>query len=187
MACLHNIKHHKEGRKEMNIQTKLPSGSDKLDCMKDFLFDKIKQVVAEREIEIFQMQTQNKYTSGKDIEFVQWLNESTYARCFSRIALRARLQERWASITEVTSTLRCNDKTARNLYQKFMDFNMIERDKNSEKLLFRSTSHAMEIFDSYVELLYCNRGEGLYDHIIDLLQYMKLTRKGGSDYQEKRE
>lgn len=171
----------------MSIQTNLPSGSNKVDCIKDYLFNEIKRVVAEREIEIFQMQTQNKYTSGKDIEFVQWLNSSTYARCFSRITLRATLQDRWASITEVTTTLRCDDKTARNMYQKFMDFNMIERDKNSEKLLFRSTSHGMGIFDRYVELLYCNRGEGLYDHIVDLLQYMKLTRKGGSDYQEKRE
>lgn len=171
----------------MNIQTKLPCDNDKLDCMKDYLFDKIKQVVIEREIEIFQMQTQNKYTSGKDNEFVNWLNSSTYARCFSRIALRASLQDRWASITEVTTTLRCDDKTARNMYQKFMDYNMIERDKNSEKLFFKATSLGMGIFDRYVELLYCCRGEGLYDHIIDLLQYMKLTRKGGSDYQEKRE
>lgn len=171
----------------MNIQTKLACGSDKLNCMKDFLFDQIKRVVVDREIEIFQMQNENKYTSGKDNEFVQWLNESTYARCFSRIALRAKLQERWASISEVTSTLRCNDKTARNLYQKFMDFNMIERDKTSEKLLFKSTPHAVDIFDGYVSLLYCNRGEVLIDHLTDLLQYTKLTRKGGSDYQEKRE
>lgn len=171
----------------MNIQSKLPSGSNKLDCIKDYLFNEIKKVVIEREIEIFQMQTQNKYTSGKDNEFVQWLNESTYARCFSRIAIRARLQDRWASISEVTTTLRCNDKTARNLYQKFMDFSMIERDKTSEKLLFKGTQHAVDVFDRYVELLYCNRGEGLYDHLTDVLQYMKLTRKGGSDYQEKRE
>ena len=154
---------------------------------KDYLFNEIKKVVIDREIEIFQMQNENKYTSGKDNEFVNFLNESTYARCFSRVALRARIQERWASISEVTSTLRCNDKTARNLYQKFMDFNMIERDKTSEKLLFRGTSHGMEIFDRYVELLYVNRGEALYDHLTDVLQYMKLTRIGGSDYQEKRE
>ena len=154
---------------------------------KDYLFNEIKKVVIDREIEIFQMQNENKYTSGKDNEFVNFLNESTYARCFSRIALRARIQERWASISEVTSTLRCNDKTARNLYQKFMDFNMIERDKTSEKLLFKSTSHGMEIFERYVKLLYVNRGEALYDHLTDVLQYMKLTRIGGSDYQEKRE
>ena len=155
--------------------------------IKNYLFNEIKKEVIDREIEIFKMQNENKYTTGKDNEFVNFLNESTYARCFSRIALRARIQNRWASITEVTSTLRCNDKTARNLYQKFMDFNMIERDKTSEKLLFRGTSHGMEIFDRYVELLYCNRGEALYDHLTDVLQYMKLTRIGGSDYQEKRE
>ena len=155
--------------------------------IKDYLFNEIKKEVINREIEIFKMQNENKYTSGKDNEFVNFLNESTYARCFSRIALRARIQNRWASISEVTSTLRCNDKTARNLYQKFMDFNMIERDMTSEKLLFKGTSHGMEIFDRYVELLYVNRGEALYDHLTDVLQYMKLTRKGGSDYQEKRE
>ena len=171
----------------MNKQNLQFKHEHSVECIKDYLFNRIKREVIEREIEIFQMQAQNKYTSGKDNEFVQWLNESTYARCFARIALRASLQERWASISEVTSTLRCNSKTARNLYQKCMDFKMIERDRNSEKLLFRATSHAIDVFDRYVELLYCNRGEGLYDHIIDLLQYMKLTRKGGSDYQEKRE
>jgi len=171
----------------MNKQNKIEFKHNSVECIKDYLFDQIKREVIEREIEIFQMQNENKYTSGKDSEFVNWLNSSTYARCFSRIALRASLQDRWASITEVTTTLRCDDKTARNMYQKFMDYNMIERDKNSEKLLFKSTSHGMEIFDRYVELLYCNRGEALYDHIVDLLQYMKLTRKGGSDYQEKRE
>ena len=171
----------------MNRQFKIDPCKDSVECMKDYLFNQIKRVVVDREIEIFQMQNENKYTSGKDNEFVNWLNESTYARCFSRIALRAKLQERWASISEVTSTLRCNDKTARNLYQKFMDFNMIERDKTSEKLLFKSTSHAVDIFDGYVSLLYCNRGEVLIDHLTDLLQYTKLTRKGGSDYQEKRE
>ena len=144
----------------MNIQSKLPSGSNKLDCIKDYLFNEIKRVVVDREIEIFQMQNENKYTSGKDNEFVNWLNSSTYARCFSRICLRASLQDRWASISEVTTTLRCDDKTARNLYQKFMGFNMIERDKTSEKLLFRATSLGLEIFDRYVELLYCNRGRG---------------------------
>ena len=133
------------------------------------------------------MQNENKYTSGKDNEFVNWLNSSTYARCFSRICLRASLQDRWASISEVTTTLRCDDKTARNLYQKFMDFNMIERDKNSEKLLFRATSLGLESL-IVIELLYCNRGEALYDHLTDVLQYMKLTRKGvtkkkGNDYQ----
>ena len=171
----------------MNKQFKLEPCEHSVECIKDYLFNQIKRVVVDREIEIFQMQNENKYTSGKDNEFVNWLNESTYARCFSRIALRARLQERWASISEVTTTLRCNDKTARNLYQKFMDYKMIERDKYSEKLLFQSTLHGMEIFDRYVELLYCNRGEALYDHLTDVIQYMKLTRKGGSDYQEKRE
>ena len=171
----------------MNKQNKIEFEHNSIECMKDYLFNQIKRVVVDREIEIFQMQNENKFTSGKDNEFVNWLNESTYARCFSRIALRAKLQERWASISEVTSTLRCNDKTARNLYQKFMDFNMIERDKTSEKLLFKSTSHAVDIFDGYVSLLYCNRGEVLIDHLTDLLQYTKLTRKGGSDYQEKRE
>ena len=171
----------------MNKQNKIEFKYDPINCIKEYLFNEIKKVVIDREIEIFQMQNENKYTSGKDNEFVQWLNESTYARCFSRVALRARIQERWASISEVTSTLRCNDKTARNLYQKFMDFNMIERDKTSEKLLFKGTSHGMEIFDRYVKLLYVNRGEALYDHLTDVLQYMKLTRIGGSDYQEKRE
>jgi len=171
----------------MNKQNIIEFKHNSIECMKDYLFDEIKRVVVDREIEIFQMQNENKYTSGKDNEFVNWLNESTYARCFSRIALRAKLQERWASISEVTSTLRCNDKTARNLYQKFMDFNMIERDKTSEKLLFKSTPHAVDIFDGYVSLLYCNRGEVLIDHLTDLLQYTKLTRKGGSDYQKKRE
>jgi len=166
----------------MNIQTKLPCGSDKLDCVKEYLLNQIKKVVCDREIDVFQMQNENKYTSGADSEFVTWLNTSTYARCFSRITLRARLQDRWASITEVTSTLRCDDKTARNIYQKFMDYNMIERDKSSEKLLFKSTLHGMEIFDRYVELLYCNKGESLIDHLTDLLHYTKLTRKGGSDY-----
>ena len=171
----------------MNKQNKIEFKYDAIDCMKDYLFDEIKRVVADREIEIFQMQNENKYTSGKDNEFVNWLNTSTYARCFSRIVIRATLQDRWASISEVTTTLRCDDKTARNMYQKSMDYNMIERDKNSEKLLFRATPHAVDIFDGYVSLLYCNRGEVLIDHLTDLLQYTKLTRKGGSDYQEKRE
>ena len=166
----------------MNIQKKLSCDCDQLDCIKDYLFEKIKRVICDREIEIFQMQNENKYTTGPDNEFVQWLNESTYARCFSRICLRASLQDRWASITEVTTTLRCNDKTARNLYQKFMGFNMIERDKTSEKLLFRATSRAVGVFDRYCELLYTNRGEVLSDHLTDVLQYSKLTRKDGSDY-----
>ncbi len=171
----------------MNIQTKLPCGSNQLECVEAYLFEKIKRVICDREIEIFQMQNENKYTTGKDSEFVNWLNESTYARCFSRIVLRATLEDRWASITEVTTTLRCNDKTARNLYQKFMDYEMITRDKNSEKLLFKATPRAVGIFDRYCELLYTNRGEVLSDHLTDVLQYSKLTRKGGSDYHEKRE
>ena len=171
----------------MNKQNKIEFKYDSINCIKEYLFNEIKKEVINREIEIFQMQNENKYTSGKDSEFVNWLNSSTYARCFSRIALRATLQDRWASIMEVRTTLHCDDKTARNIYQKFMDFKMIERDLTSEKLLFKGTVHAMEIFDSYVSLLYCNRGEGLIDHLTDLLQYTKLTRKGGSDYQEKRE
>ena len=171
----------------MNNQNKIEFKHNSIECMKDYLFDQIKRVVVDREIEIFQMQNENKYTSGKDNEFVNWLNTSTYARCFSRIALRATLQDRWASISEVRTTLRCDDKTARNMYQKFMDFNMIERDKTSEKLLFKASPRVIAIFDSYVSLLYCNRGEVLIDHLTDLLQYTKLTRKGGSDYQEKRE
>ena len=171
----------------MNIQTKLSCGSDKLDCVKEYLLNQIKKVVCDREIDVFQMQNENKYTSGKDSEFITWLNSSTYARCFSRICLRATLQDRWASISEVTSTLRCDDKTARNMYQKFMDNKMIERDKNSEKLLFKATPRAIDIFDAYVKMLYCNKGESLIDYLTDLLQYTKLDRKGGSDYQEKRE
>ena len=101
----------------MNKQNKIEFKYDPINCIRDYLFNEIKKVVIDREIEI----------------------------------------------------------------------NMIERDLTSEKLLFKSTSHGMEIFNRYVELLYVNRGEALYDHLTDVLQYMKLTQKGGSDYQEKRE
>ena len=93
----------------MNKENKVEFKHNHIEYMKDYLFDQIKSVVVDREIEIFQMQNENKYTFGKDNEFVNWLNTSTYARCFSRIALRARLKERWASISEVRTTLRCDD------------------------------------------------------------------------------
>ena len=171
----------------MNIQQKLSCGSDKLQCVEDYLFSEIRRVICDRDIEIFEMQNEKTYVVGEDKEFVEWLNDSMYARCFSRIVIRATLQDRWASITEVTSTLRCNDKTARNIYQKCMDHKMIERDRTSEKLLFKATSRAVDIFDAYVKALYTNKGEGLTDHLTDLLQYMKLMKKHGIDYQQKRE
>ena len=171
----------------MNKQFKVDPCEHSVECVKEYLLSQIKKVVCDREIDVFKMQNENKYTSGKDSEFVNWLNTSTYARCFSRIALRATLRNKWATILEVTKTLQCDDKTARNLYQKFFDHKMIERDKTSVKLLFKATTEATAIFDAYVKMLYCNKGESLIDYLTDLLQYTKLERKGGSDYHEKRE
>ena len=178
MAALNNTK-YVERRGEMNTQFKVDPWEHSVECVKEYLLSQIKKIVCNREIDVFKMQNKKKFTGRTDSEFVNWLNESTYVRCFSRIALRATLRNKWATITEVTTSLNCDPKIARNLYQKFFDHKMIDRDKTSVKLLFKTTARAVSIFDAYVKGSIAIK-ERLIDYLTDLLQFTELERKHGT-------
>ena len=166
----------------MNKQNKIEE-----QVMIDHLFKEMKIFIAQREIDIFRMQNEKSYSEGKDSEFISFLNESVYARPFIRFVLLQTLQNKWVTISEVITKIKCNDKTARNLYQKAMDYDMIYRQPGNIKLCFQSTPRSMKIYDNYVKALYFSQGDLMADHLIDLLQYMKLTRKHGTQYQVERE
>ena len=170
----------------MNVQLKGLCAEDKIECVRDYLFTEIKKFIAERELEVFSMQTTYEQ-EGKHKEFIKFINGSRFARAFSRIVIGSTLRNEWATISVVTTKLSCDDKTARNLYQKFMDYKMIYRDKSSTSLKFKSTSEALGLFDRYCEELYCKQSDAILEHLLDLAQYIKILKKHGTQYQEKRE
>jgi|TARA_B100000963_G_C22173610_1_gene471314 hypothetical protein len=156
------------------------------DVIIEHLLLEIEKKVAKRNIDIFRMQNENSYSEGRDSEYVNFLNESVYARPFSHFTILCTLEKRWTTIIEVSRKIRCNDKTARNLYQKAMDYDMIYRDTSRTKLCFKATPRAMKIYRNYIKALYCDQGDALADHLTDILQYMKYTKKHGTQYQVKR-
>ena len=157
-----------------------------IECVRDYLFHEIQKKVAKRNIDLFRMQNENSYTEGRDSEYVNFLNESVYARPFTHYVILCTLEKKWTTIIEVSRKIRCGDKTARNLYQKAMDYDMIYRDKSRKKLCFKATPRAMKIYRNYIKALYCEQGDALTDHLTDLLQYIKYTKKHGTEYQVKR-
>jgi len=170
----------------MNKQFKLEPCTQSIECVRDYLFTEIKKVIADREVEIFAIQ--NKYAKTEEYgDFVEWINSSRYARVFSRIVIGCTLRNEWATISVVTTKLSCDDKTARNLYQKFMDYKMIERDPHSSSLKFKATPKAMDLFDVYCEEIYCKQKDDMLEHLLDLAQYIKILKKHGTQYQQNRE
>jgi len=170
----------------MNKQFKLEPCTQSIECVRDYLFTEIKKVIADREVEVFAIQ--NKYAKSDEYgEFIDWINSSRYARVFSRVVIGSTLRNEWATISVVTTKLSCDDKTARNLYQKFMDYKMIERDPYSSSLRFKVTSKGMGLFDTYCEELYCMHSDAILDHLLDLAQYIKILKKHGTQYQQNRE
>jgi len=170
----------------MNEQFKVEPCTQSIECVRDYLFTEIKKVIADREVEVFAIQ--NKYgKSDKNRELIDWINGSRYARVFSRVVIGSTLRNEWATISVVITKLGCDDKTARNLYQKFMDYKMIYRDLHSSCLKFKATPEAMDLFDVYCEELYCKQGDYILNHLLDLAQYIKILQKHGTQYQEKRE
>ena len=170
----------------MNKQFKLEPCTQSIECVRDYLFTEIKKVIADREVEVFAIQ--NKYAKLDEYgEFVDFINSSRYARVFSRVVIGCTLKNEWATISVVITKLGCDDKTARNLYQKFMDYKMIYRDKSSSSLKFKVTPEAMNLFDVYCEELYCKQSDAILEHLLDLAQYIKILKKHGTQYQRNRE
>ena len=170
----------------MNKQFKLVPCTQSIECVRDYLFTEIKKVIADREVEVFSIQ--NKYAKLEEYgEFIDWINGSRYARVFSRVVIGSTLRNEWATISVVITKLSCDDKTARNLYQKFMDYKMIYRDKSSSSLKFKATPEAMKLFDVYCEELYCKQKDAILEHLLDLAQYIKILKKHGTQYQRNRE
>jgi len=170
----------------MNKQFDIQPCNRNIECVRDYLFTEIKKKIADREVEVFAIQ--NKYAkSDKNGEFIDWINGSRYARVFSRVVIGSTLRNEWATISVVKNKLGCDDKTARNLYQKFMDYKMIHRDLHSSSLKFKVTPEAMDLFDVYCEELYCKQSDAILDHLLDLAQYIKILKKHGTQYQENRE
>ena len=170
----------------MNIQIKGLCAEDKIECVRDYLFTEIKKFIAERELEVFSMQTTYEHES-KHKEFIKFINGSRFARAFSRVVIIKTLENDWATIPVITTKLNCDDKTARNLYQKFMDYKMIYRDTSSKNLCFKVTPEAMNLYNSYCEELYCKQSDTILNYLFDLAQYIKILKKHGTQYQEKRE
>ena len=170
----------------MNKQFDIQPCNQNIECVRDYLFTEIKKVIADREVEVFAIQ--NKYAKSEEYgEFIDWINGSRYARVFSRVVIGSTLRNEWATISVVKNKLGCDDKTARNLYQKFMDYKMIYRDLHSSSLKFKATPEAMDLFDTYCEELYCKQGDYILNHLLDLAQYIKILKKHGTQYQVERE
>jgi len=170
----------------------------KIRLIMDYLQDEISKVVAKREIQIFRMHNEATYiVDEKEREWIVYLNECVYGRPLMRYVCLCTLENRWATVPDIITSIGCQDKTARLTLRKAMDSGMVIRKKGEKKLLYQATDTAMSIYSRYIKQLYLEQNSPLPSMFHEIMQYRKLAdrlvtitkeegRLPGNDYQEKR-
>ena len=132
--------------------------------IEDFIHDTTHRMLyfmANREIDIFTKQ--HRVVIGDDPEekaLIEFANSGTFTRAFSRMLIKARLEDSYITFIDVVTTLRCSDKIARDMLTDYDDIGAVEyyqitdkKDK-AQRLYFRSTPLAMRVYEKYFSLLY---------------------------------
>jgi len=147
-------------------------------AMMNYLLDEISKVVAKREIQIFRMHNEATYiTDQKEREWIIYLNESVYGRPMMRYICLCTLEDRWASVPDIITSIGCQDKTARLALRKAMDSEMVTLKKGDKKLLYQATGLAMSIYYRYIKQLYLDPNSPLPSMFHEIMQYRKLADK----------
>lgn len=117
--------------------------------------------MANREIEIFTKQ--HRVVIGDDPDekaLIEFANSGTFTRAFSRMLIKARLEDSYITFIDVVTTLGCSDKNARDMLTDYDDIGAVEyyqitdkKDKD-QRLYFRSSPLAMRVYEKYFSLLY---------------------------------
>ena len=132
--------------------------------IEDFIHDTTHRMLyfmANREIDIFTKQ--HRVVIGDDPEekaLIEFANSGTFTRAFSRMLIKARLEDSYITFIDVVTTLGCSDKNARDMLTDYDDIGAVEyyqitdkKDKD-QRLYFRSTPLAMRVYEKYFSLLY---------------------------------
>ena len=116
---------------------------------------------ANREIEIFTKQ--HRVVVGDNSEekaLIEFANSGTFTRAFSRMLIKARLEDSYVTFIDVVTTLGCSDKIARDMLADYDDIGAVQfyqitdkKDKD-QRLYFRSTPLGMRVYEKYFFLLY---------------------------------
>ena len=117
--------------------------------------------MANREIDIFTKQ--HRVVVGDNPEekaLIEFANSGTFTRAFSRMLIKARLEDSYVTFIDVITTLGCSDKIARDMLQDYDDIGAVEfyqitdRKDKDQRLYFRSTPLGMRVYEKYFFLLY---------------------------------
>ena len=117
--------------------------------------------MANREIDIFTKQ--NRVVVGDNPEekaLIEFANSGTFTRAFSRMLIKARLEDTYITIIDVVTTLGCSDKIARDMLADYDDIGAVQfyektvRKDKDQRLYFRSTPLGMRVYEKYFFLLY---------------------------------
>jgi hypothetical protein len=116
---------------------------------------------ANREIEIFTKQ--HRVVVGDNPEekaLIEFANSGTFTRAFSRMLIKARLEDTYITFIDVVTRLGCSDKIARDMLADYDDIGAVQfyqitdkKDKD-QRLYFRSTPLGMRVYEKYFFLLY---------------------------------
>ena len=117
--------------------------------------------MAQREIDIFTKQ--NRVVVGDNPEekaLIEFANSGTFTRAFSRMLIKARLDDTYITFIDVVTTLGCSDKNARDMLADYDDIGAVQfyektdRKDKDQRLYFRSTPLGMRVYEKYFFLLY---------------------------------
>jgi hypothetical protein len=116
---------------------------------------------ANREIEIFTKQ--HRVVVGDNPEekaLIEFANSGTFTRAFSRMLIKARLEDTYITFIDVVTRLGCSDKIARDMLADYDDIGAVQfyektdRKDKDQRLYFRSTPLGMRVYEKYFFLLY---------------------------------
>ena len=117
--------------------------------------------MANREIDIFTKQ--NRVVVGDNPEekaLIEFANSGTFTRAFSRMLIKARLEDTYITFIDVVTRLGCSDKNARDMLTDYDDIGAVEfyqitdRKDKDQRLYYRSTPLGMRVYEKYFFLLY---------------------------------
>tara|TARA_Y100001973_G_C5066728_1_gene265447 strand:- start:157 stop:702 length:546 start_codon:yes stop_codon:yes gene_type:complete len=148
-------------------------------------FSRIRYFTCCREIELFNQKERLLHcNTDEERKVIEYTNQGRYTRAFSRVTLKAKLENRYTSLHEVTSTLEISNRQARDILYNFRDLGAMEfkpkqneMERRDKTLYFRSAELSLRIFNQYVDYIYNENYDYVIEYLKDAISLMEYKKK----------
>ena len=153
------------------------------DLQEHYLF-RAMMLMPKRELDIASIQQEKAYCETEDdFAIINYCNTSEHGRTFSRVVLDNTLHHRWTSFLDIVARVNCNDKTARNIFQVYRNYNYLEVGQDGNRIIFKASPQMLETYKRYAQLIFSVESQTMDLYHKSITEYVRNLETPSNDYQ----